>query len=373
MVLYFNPSCEMAVRHDGMSYSAPRLVAKMEEDLGVLMAYVGRAGDCVVGGRPDDELVGRLGEWGLACDFVSVEEGRQRVERGEEFVPWGMSRAALWTFGLRDRARSWGWRELLSRRTSVMVEDALGEMVGVGMDAGARVISGVGELESYRGAGGVVVKSLWSASGRGVRFFGDVDEARGYVERCIAADGGVVVERKLERVGERSLLYGVGDEGVAYVGVNEYRSGEGGGFGREIVGGGDLGVDWRWWGDMVGRALWRVIGGRGYRGAVGVDCMVYRDVEGRVRVRGCMEVNVRYCMGHVARVVSGLMGEGVVGEWGIVRVGGDGEWDSYCARMGEEYPLVMDADGRVRSGFVRLSGLGRGVRFGACGVFGERK
>ena len=366
----------MAVRQDGMNYTPPKALAKMEMDLAPLMAFLTSKGDKIVGQEPDGVVIEMLDRQKKGTMFVSVEGARKMVASGEEFRPWGFSRATMAQFGMKEFARGWNLRDLLSRRTSVMVEKIVNGKLGCVDAAEAVVTDGVGDVRDYLKRGVVVVKSLWSASGRGVRFYGRGEEslAMEYAEKCIRADGAVVVERKLERVAELSFLFWADDRGVEYRGANAYRSGNGGAFGSEIIEGEAFdeisSVCERWeetYGETLRGALEETLMDTGYRGAVGVDAMVYRDEDGRLGVRSCMEVNVRYCMGHVANEVKKMMAEGAHGYWRIEKFGADGEWDAYCERMSKEKPLGMDENGRITSGFFRLTGLGNDVRFGACG------
>lgn len=376
MIVYFNPTCEMAVRQDGMNYTPPKTLAKMEMDLAPLMAFLTSEGDKIVGREPDGVVVEMLDRQKKGTMFVSVEDARRMVASGEEFRPWGLSRATMAQFGMKELARGWKWRDLLSRRTSVTVEKIVNRKLGVVDVTEAVVTDEVGIVGDYLKRGDVVVKSLWSASGRGVRFYGRGEDnlAMEYAEKCICADGAVVVERKLERVAELSFLFWVGDRGVEYKGANAYRSGNGGAFGSEIIGAeafGEISSVCECWegayGETLRGALEETLKDSGYRGAVGVDAMVYRDVDGMLGVRSCVEVNVRYCMGHVANEVKKMMADGVHGYWRIEKFGADGEWDAYCERMSMEKPLETDENGRITGGFFRLTGLGKDVRFGACG------
>lgn len=374
--MYFNPTCEMAVRQDGMNYTPPKALTKMEMDLAPLMAFLSKNDDKIVGVEPDNKILETLKRRGKGTNFIDVAEARRLLTVGEKLRPWGWSRATLAEFGMKKLAKEWKWRDLLSRRTSVLVEEIVERKLGGENVAAAIATTEVGTVRDYLLQGDVVIKSLWSASGRGVRFYGQNEEAMAveYAEKCIEADGAVVVERKLERVSELSFLFSVGDSGVEYKGANAYRSGDGGAFGCEIIGleaFDEIGSVCECWEKKYGKALCdaleEVLKDTGYRGAVGVDAMVYKGDDGKHGIRCCMEVNVRYCMGHVANEVKKMMADGAHGHWRIEKFGADGEWDAYCDKMSREKPLEVDEEGRIRSGFFRLTGLGANVRFGACG------
>ena len=372
----------MAVRNDKVNYMPPALIARFEEDLAGLMMFLGDGGrDSVVATRPDDELLEMWFGDGAVPRFVSPAEGRAAVLCGEPLVPWGQSRAVLHKYGLVEEARAWSNRELLSRRTSVAVEETLRSLSvgapGLGFDAEPRVVSSRDELSEVlrREGGGVVLKSLWSSSGRGVMIGRDGDDASltQWGERAIASDGAVVVERKLAREEEMTFLFRREDAGeVVYVGQNRYCSAENGRFGKEIVTPSEA-ISGETLSEAVGllcEALRKVLTASGYVGPIGVDAMTYRR-EGRLLLRPSTEVNMRHTMGNVGVAVRRRMAEGVSAWWQIGQFGSEGEWRSFCAEAESQAPLERDGSGKMTRGFFRLTGLTERQRFAAYGWVGN--
>lgn len=76
MIVYFNPTCEMVVRQDGMNYMPPKTLAKMEMDLAPLMAFLTSKGDKIVGQKPDDVVLEVLDRQKKGTMFVSVEDAK---------------------------------------------------------------------------------------------------------------------------------------------------------------------------------------------------------------------------------------------------------------------------------------------------------
>lgn len=385
MILYFNPSCEMAVRQGRDSYTPPRGIATMEDDLAALMTYVSSDGDSIVGRKPDDELIEFWGPHFGRRGYVDWDEASRRARQGEEIAPWGMSKAALRKFGLTERARRWEWRDLLSRRTSVMTEWETAHATATFPAAKPVIAATEAELrtamtDTSRTGNGIAIKSLWSAAGRGVRFFGgqeDADAAMTYGMNCILSDGGAVVETRLRRLAEFSYLFTAKGGDVKYNGTNRYHSTDGGAMGWELAGpqpniydtsalDGDIAQS----ATNLASALRNILTGTGYEGPIGVDAMVYSGDDGAALLRPCMEVNVRHCMGHVAQGVLRAMSPGASVRWRTWHFNAPGEWDAFCTENRAAYPIELDPDGRIKSGFFRLTTAGRGVRFGACGWAG---
>lgn len=386
MIFHFNPSCEMAVRQDRESYTPPRGIATMEDDLAALMTFVSADADAIVGPRPDDALLDFWAPTFGRREYIGWPEAARRAKAGEPIAPWGMSRAELHKFGLTEKAWNWEWREILSRRTSVRTEWVLADITKAEPAAKPAIVRTESELRAAmadegRTGDSIVIKSLWSASGRGVRFFRkryDTEAALIYGMNCIGADGAAVVETKLSRLAEFSFLFHMAGGEVIYEGINRYMSAEGGAMGWELAGPQpniynlsaheeDIAAA----AADLANALSITLQGTGYVGPVGVDAMIYRGADGAARLRPCTEVNVRHCMGHVAQGMLRAMAPGVSVRWRTWHFSGDGEWDAFCAENSERLPMTRDGRGAITSGFFRLTTSGRGVRFGACGWAGE--
>lgn len=386
MILHFNPSCEMAVRQGSDSYTPPRGIATMEDDLAALMTYVSSDGDSIVGMRPDDELIKFWEPHFGRREYVDWGEASRRAKQGEAIAPWGMSKAVLRKFGLTDRARQWAWRDLLSRRTSVITEWEVAHATATTPAAKPVIATTEAELKAAmadtgRTGNGIAIKSLWSAAGRGVRFFcgqEDAEAAMTYGMNCIMSDGGAVVETRLRRLAEFSYLFTAKGGDVEYEGINRYHSTDGGAMGWELAGPqpniydtSALGDDIALSASKLASALRNVLTGTGYEGPIGVDAMVYSGDDGAAHLRPCMEVNVRHCMGHVAQGVLRAMAPGASVRWRTWHFNAPGEWDAFCAENSAAYPIELAPDGLIKSGFFRLTTAGRDVRFGACGWAGE--
>lgn len=57
MLHYYNPSCELALQADSLSYTPRPLLSRMERELGCLPMLLAEPGDTVVAAPPDDELL----------------------------------------------------------------------------------------------------------------------------------------------------------------------------------------------------------------------------------------------------------------------------------------------------------------------------
>lgn len=375
----------MSVRSDKANYTPNKNVSQMERDMANIVMFLASAEDHVVAERPDEEFLHLWFPDGDSPTFVTHDEASTLLRSGENISPWGECRSLFHTFGLRDRANTWQLRKLLSRATSARLEKVACEM---GTEEGltwmsarpySTLITTQEELEGFADRATatektIVLKSLWSASGRGVRFFDKKESAMDHGKATLRADGALIGEHKLERVAEASLLYLYDGQKATYLGLNVYSSSENGAFGEELHGGFathefDESLPQGWEataGDIVGRAIEKSLAGSPYSGPAGVDIMLYRDEDGEVRIRPCMEINLRHCMGHVAQAVKRRIADGTAIRWRMGHFSSNAEWTKFCETESAKSPLSLDSDGRITSGFFRLTPL-KSSNFGAYG------
>ena len=107
--------------------------------------------------------------------------------------------------------------------------------------------------------------------------------------------------------------------------------------------------------DLAGRLLQE-----GYQGPVGVDSLLWRHTDGKLRLKAIVEVNPRWTMGRVALELEKKLAPGVSGLWVFIPVksilaSGFKSVENFVAELKSRYPLKMIQAGggpRVQSGVV---------------------
>lgn len=100
----------------------------------------------------------------------------------------------------------------------------------------------------------------------------------------------------------------------------------------------------------------------GFHGPLGIDCFVYRETSGALKLKPVVEINPRYTMG---RVTVELMKHVCPGSYGVYRlmnraslktVGCD-DFKSFVAQQQQLYPIQLKGspNARIREGFVALN------------------
>jgi hypothetical protein len=180
-------------------------------------------------------------------------------------------------------------------------------------------------------SGRVLVKGAFGCAGRDhLRVdAGEETQAGEWVTRVLADHGCVVVERWRERVADFSVLYEMDDDKVDLVGMTVMENDERGRFlgSRVAPKWGSL-LDpevaaflyreaqvMDWYQEKIPTVLSEIL--PGYVGPLGVDAMVFREVDGTLGWSPVVELNVRMTMGRVALE---LMGKSRPGSAGCLRI-----------------------------------------------------
>jgi len=100
----------------------------------------------------------------------------------------------------------------------------------------------------------------------------------------------------------------------------------------------------------------------GYLGPVGVDAFVYRDREGRARLKPVVEINPRYTMGRLTLELMQRVAPGAGGKFRLVnaaalRAAGFADFTSYATHLRQRLPVHLEGEPvpRIRSGAVCLN------------------
>ena len=335
VVHWFNPSAEGYAMPAGRQYTPNKSERALTEDLEMLMLAWCRKEDIALMRKPPGkEHLAYLKRVGFDLpEIFAVDEGGSHEELKDRKLgglrPWAWSPDATATFSQYaenvTKASLWQWRgdtpaEFFSKEIGSRLEQRLGLSEGVGVFC--RTLEEVmAEISKRLEYGDVLMKAAYACAGRGHRRVSQctaADDLRPWIEKVLLAHGGLMVEPWLERVVDFSSLYEIGvvegtSEAVAkWVGMTRMENDAAGRFLGTIVNakwGSDLDSDLReflfreravteFYRQTLPKVLPEIL--PGYRGAVGVDAMVFRTPDGGYGLRHVVELNVRMTMGRVA-------------------------------------------------------------------------
>ncbi len=250
----FNPSNDMALAANVKHYTPPPRIQQMEADLA------------------DLALLWREGPWGWS---LATKERYRRM--GYADLP-----SDEWLGELRALSS----REWACRYINMLLEATQGPYVGHEM----RFVSCVEPTEEP-----LVVKTPWSSSGRGVRFYPE-----GLRMPIESAEGLCVDRFYADKLHDFAMEFDVEEHDVRYLGLSLFLTDARGAYRgnllasqqelRRIIGMPE-GVE-----QELASAFASLAPLGSYRGPLGIDMMMLADG----RIHPCVEVNFRRTMGHLA-------------------------------------------------------------------------
>lgn len=290
-----------------------------------------------LGGEALPVWLAQKGDYILAPDIIDkeFETAEQlgvtlvRSAKGldiSELCPWGWSLDACNQFekaGVDEklvdlhRNRMDAHRELSHRRSSLILKKILHLDAYELHDTEAVEAKNIDDAKTFiSSVGAAFVKAPWSCSGRGV-FRVDINtfpENSARILGCIKQQGSVIIEKALDKVIEFAMLFNynpaLAASKVCFVGYSMTKTAENGRYLGNVVAPQneikDTLVSFVSRESLIAirRAVCSALPlllGDTYSGPLGIDMMIYRDSAGAIKVNPCIEINLRYTMGFVAR------------------------------------------------------------------------
>lgn len=326
----FNPWHDEALSANSPYYYPSTIARQLEKDWYMLPSFWAANGDAVY--CPDESFLKSRGAEVCVHGKQLQLVGGKNIGSGfwktiSCIAPWG------WDALLKHRLLKMGAPEMLlptdnqlqitrslsSRETTTAVLPQIKEMLScqqylplVGQSFVAHNMEEVTNLVSnYKN---VMIKSLWSCSGRGVFRLGEnpnqSDEGR--VRKLLRLHQGVEVEPLYDSVLDFALEFDALLMGeVKYRGLSLFRTTEGGGYVANVVQPQEVLQEhvftvcpllrnvFTLLCKVCEEVLASVICKR-YVGALGIDMMLVRQLDGTMALHPCIEVNLRKTMGYVA-------------------------------------------------------------------------
>ena len=332
---WFNPSAESFAMPSGHRYEANKSELALAQDLEMLILTWSKKEDIALLRKPPgNEHLAYLKNIGLDLpEILPSESDEAELSLGDRKLgglrPWAWSPDAvtkLEPFAQRvSEVSDWQWNGRVppvyfSKEIGSRLESHLGLSEGVGVFCRS-FEDAVAELEVRLKGGDVLMKAAFACAGRGHRKVTrqmSVDEVKPWLEKTLRNHGGVMIEPWLERVVDFSSLYEMRDDAESgepvakWLGMTRMENDASGKFLGTIVHakwGSDLNAELReflfrkrevmqFYRQKLPKILPEIL--PEYRGAVGVDAMVFRTPDGGYGLRHIVELNVRMSMGRVA-------------------------------------------------------------------------
>ena len=383
----YNPTCDLAVENGTFSYMPPTLLAKFEHDISPLMAFLGDKDDDLICETKDSSLHTFWKQFGIELPtFISLSESLEK--KYGRIIPWGWSPVVIQKF--KNTKSIGGYtsdllmeqRNFFSRLTSVSLVNELNKKnlpSFVTIPQLPKAIHSIDEIiESLRSQpAGIVVKTLWSSSGRGLLFIRNkqqLQQGYNWIQAQLKKHKSLVVEPIYNKVQDASLQFQITDRGqYIFHGINYFDADTQGHFSKEyfhipeklnnILPGDTLWL--RQTENAIIESLKQLEIHKQYTGPIGIDSMFVNE-HGKIKFYPLVEANLRCNMGLVNIHIKKHFVHDCRGTWQITSFKA-GEAPEFMKRQMKEHPIFV-RNGKISKGFFPLSYFKEDTRFAAWGI-----
>lgn len=374
---YFYPFVEYELALGPHGINIPRKMYSLKTDLDILPVYLAKNDDMVlVEKAPRTEFLQQLKDAGFSGpQFVEKEELENSGRRLRSFQPWG------WCYHTRKLQKEISsavpvtvkseqeisyFNELYAKTLSLEIlknnpDLCDGEIIGQVACNEDEANKSISEIQS-RGYN-VVIKAVLGSSGQNqIQIKSDSaieDQQKSWLRRLLKEQGKVIVEPWLDRAFDFSVQMKVNPDGTSKLlgharficdETGKYRGAWLGGFETNLKKEEIIFVRKNNLLNEITQKTMKVVADtlhkKNYSGTAGVDCFVYRDKFGDLKIKPIVEVNVRNNMGEITVNFSKHMVSRRVGIWQIVgqhelKTFGVSSFSELEKKLKEKHPLRM--------------------------------
>lgn len=398
-IYLFNPTCEYAVANGRASWQPNRLFQKMEEDLGSLPLFFARPNDVILVQKiPPPQFLKNLQELNIIPPLFLQSD---KIRTNHEFInqpknrllPWGWSPAAHKLLNplkpscspafLQSPTANWKpeYREIYSKKFALNILKTLLPELPPEKVLPRQLIPQVcttkPEIENlFKKWGKIMVKAPWSSSGRGLQRVTKTPVVEKVWEKLlgiICDQGYVIVEPLLNKVLDMAFQFEIKNGNISYLGISRFLTDEKGQYQGNFLNGWPDNLDSETTKfaeklpEMIVNPLKTAIENSllatFYEGNFGVDTLIFRDQQNKLRVNPCLEINVRQNMGllslHFEKLIS-------LGKKGVfkTRYQPGKSFAEFAEEMKKKYPLKLN-NSKIESGFFPAIPVSPATQFGA--------
>jgi len=400
----FNPTNEIAVFNDTVSYTPPAFLRKFERDVAPLLGFAGDVSDILIADNSYSEVFRQYWK-GLGVELpviVSKEKIPDLQVDGTLFpVPWGWNRSVHRLLsplkpyydpsftGSPNFEWKEHYRDFFSRDTSVRFMNEVRERTSghefISIPYSPDVVTDSSELEEWIGknAPPYVFKTPYGSSGRGLYPVPDeefVTRCRVWVDSRLKQQKKLIIEPWLNKKQDLSFQFYIHADGrVDFLGVNFFEAGRQGEFMKEFVGiplelenrlrSFSFPADWvAQTEEVLTEVLKQNNFHQNYCGPIGIDGIFFEDASGQIKLHPCIEINFRLNMGYVNLKIKDILHPEAKGEW-TIRQFKPGEWNRFAAEGLKAFP-PQKLDGKILKGFLPLVPWGKEQLYGVWAEMG---
>lgn len=396
-IYIYNPTCEIAIANGTLSFFPNKTLSKFEKDLDVLpLCFTNKNDVLLVRQLPDQQFIDLLNQAGIEIpQFKLLHAALQ----DDDFIKQPIKALHAWGWSPRihhilkpfktscskeflDQPNAY-WkdehRDLYGRKTGLNVlKDFLSKSKSdkyIASNLIARICTSIPEIEELINEWKqIVIKAPLSSSGRGLQVLRQShlnDSIIQWINGTLEAQGYVTVEALLDKKYDFSLQYYCDGKGnLNYMGPGFFETNSNGQYGGNLLGGmpnyllNELSeAQMKELSDGIRESIAKSDISENYTGNLGVDCLLFKDKQGEIKVQPCVEINMRYNMGTLALKLDDYLHPESKGAFKMI-FKPKSSFDQFHEEMVSKYPFEMK-EGKWLKGYLALVSPFQNKNFGA--------
>jgi hypothetical protein len=378
----------MAVENGTNSFMPSKLLSKFESDISPLMAFLGDESDYILyENTPPQALTVFWNEKGFQLPSF-IRKNQLNEVTVNKIAPWGWSQIINSKFMERDSqlpifSSTSKYRQFFSRQTSLQLcnelsKKALPEFVSI--PHLPKRVSSLADVSLLldKHAGGIVLKTLWSSSGRGLVFIRDntqLKNATNWINAQLKKHEALIAEPIYNKLQDASLQFNITETGAyEFLGLNYFDADPQGHFNKEyfhtpgtlvnILPPNNVWIQNT--ADAIIESMRALQVHEKYHGPIGIDAMFIKNTTGEIKFYPLVEANLRCNMGLVNLHLKQKIALNASGTWEITQFR-DSEAPVFYQEHIKKHPLVIE-NGKIAKGFFPLTPFEDHTRFAAWGI-----
>lgn len=398
-IFYFNPTCEYAVANGSATWQPNRLLQKMEADLSALPMFFAKKEDYVlVDSIPSAEFLSSLQQIEITVPkFITKKDAINNTDfinlPKNKLLPWGWSPSAhkillplkeSCTEGFQH-SPVFKWksvhREITSREFALGILKQLQTRLKTDYilppEHSPMICNSQNDFETVLHQWEkVMIKAPWSSSGRGLQPITKTPVHPKVWEKVLGIvkeQGFAIAEPFLNKVHDLAFLFELKKGKVCFLGISNFCTDKKGRYEGNYLNGMPLFLEEKvlQFADFVYQEIRQPLintieaseMATFYEGVFGVDMLIYLDVNNKLKINPCLEINIRHTMGLLALRLEKLINGNKKGMYRTFYQPGTSFY-AFSQEMVKKHPLRI-VDNKIESGYLPITEPVEGHFFGA--------
>ncbi|MCU4157785.1 hypothetical protein J1N10_17550 [Carboxylicivirga sp. A043] len=387
----YNPTCDMAVENGTNSFMPSRFLSKFESDISPLMALLANEENYILNENPISESFIEFWKKNGIPLPTFIKTNELSNISADNIIPWGWSQVIVAKFAKQLNTDKQppiffegnDYRNFFSRQTSLQlcVELCKRKLPAfVSIPTLPQTISSYSDVHTLfsHHPDGIVLKTLWSSSGRGLTFIRNnkqLQNAGNWINAQLKKHGSLIIEPIYNKVQDASLQFNITKSGdYEFLGLNYFDADQQGHFNKEYfhipeqiieqLPSNDAWINQT--ANFIIESMQTLKLHKNYFGPIGIDVMFIKSETGDIKFYPLVEANLRCNMGLINLHLKKRIAAKTSGTWQIDQFK-EGEAPAFYDAQTTKHPLIIK-NGKITKGFFPLTPFENNTRFAAWGI-----